>query len=207
MITVRDICSTCEHLWNEHREDAPVRFDSIPQLNGKPCGCCVRMAVKVRELNKRQLSEVTIKLNSDDMAEYEELLRLEEQLDSYQKLCNLRHQTSQKLKNYTSFRPVVEDTGKRNDMIEVGKVDKISVYLDEAYINLDGRALTPKQAIEIAQILMKAAECQTEYAVAAKDLDEQKNHLDAKYKDMISGLGLENPDLKSKDLAKQNGRG
>lgn len=63
-----------------------------------------------------------------------------------------------------------------------------------------GGRLTPKQAIDLAQLLMKAAECQTEYAKAAKELEDQKDKLNIKYKDMISGLGLENPDLKAKDL-------
>lgn len=54
-----------------------------------------------------------------------------------------------------------------------------------------GATLTSEQAIELGQILLKAAECQTEYAEAAKLLDEERIKLDARYKDMISGLGLD----------------
>lgn len=109
-------------------------------------------------------------------------------------------------------------------MIEVGKVvtqparainnfgshkeEAVSVMMTETEIRLriitqEGTyfaILSPQRAIEVAQILMKAAECQTEYAKAAKDLEAQKDKLNAKYKDMISGLGLENPDLKAQDL-------
>lgn len=167
MITVRDICSVCEHLWSEHREDAAIRFDSVvATLNGKPCSCCVRMAVKVRRLN-----EVSMSLNF----------------------------------TIPNFKKINKTSTLGTSMIEVGKVRNSTVYLDHESIALDGRTFTPKQAIELAQLLMKAAECQTEYAAAAKDLDEQKQQLDAKYKDMISGLGLENPDLQTKDFAKENG--
>lgn len=54
-----------------------------------------------------------------------------------------------------------------------------------------GMMLTSEQAIELGQILLKAAECQTEYAAAAALLDEERIKLDTRYKDMISGLGLD----------------
>lgn len=51
--------------------------------------------------------------------------------------------------------------------------------------------LTPEQAIELGQMLLKAAECQPEYAEADKTLDEERAKLNMRYKDTISGLGLE----------------
>jgi len=54
-----------------------------------------------------------------------------------------------------------------------------------------GKTLTPEQAIELGQILLKAAEVQTEYAESIKLLDEERAKLNARYKDMISGLGID----------------
>lgn len=52
----------------------------------------------------------------------------------------------------------------------------------------------PNKVIELAQVLMKAAESQQAYATAAKALAEQKMKLDDTFKDRISGLGLKQPD-------------
>ena len=54
-----------------------------------------------------------------------------------------------------------------------------------------GRALlTSEQAIELGQLLLKAAEIQPEYTEAVTKLDDERKLLDARYKDLISGLGL-----------------
>jgi hypothetical protein len=97
-------------------------------------------------------------------------------------------------------------------MIEVGKVvtregrnlrhtgnipeESVRVMMDEDEIYLstkDGMIRLPlPKAIELGQMVLKAAEAQVEYAAAAKELAAQKAKLDAKYKDLVSGLGLEN---------------
>lgn len=99
-------------------------------------------------------------------------------------------------------------------MINVGKIvmremhndkynnipeENISVGMDEGAIQLtlkaghdmNGMRLSPKQAIEVGQMLLKAAEVHPEYAVKAKQVREETEKLAVKYKDMISGLGLE----------------
>lgn len=52
----------------------------------------------------------------------------------------------------------------------------------------------PDKLIELAQVLMKAAESQADYAKANKALTEQMTKLDETFKDRISGLGLKEPD-------------
>lgn len=100
-------------------------------------------------------------------------------------------------------------------MIEVGKIvtrepitdsysscheENVTVGMDERSVVLIRSAergsrstvqLSSAQAIELGQLLLKAAECQPDYAEAAKELEAQKTALATKYKDMISGLGLE----------------
>lgn len=98
-------------------------------------------------------------------------------------------------------------------MIDVGKVvtrkmhndkynnipeENISVGMDEGAIQLTLRVehekamrLSRKQAIEVGQMLLKAAEVHPEYAAKAKQVREETEKLAIKYKDMISGLGLE----------------
>lgn len=51
--------------------------------------------------------------------------------------------------------------------------------------------LTAAQAIEFGQVLLKAAETQPEYAAEAARLREEQSKLAGKYKDMISGMGLD----------------
>ncbi|MBB3752534.1 hypothetical protein FHT44_005046 [Mycolicibacterium sp. BK634] len=95
-------------------------------------------------------------------------------------------------------------------MIEVGKVvtrayapgddwgsrsqpeKAFKVLIDTAGIHLSGEAgkLTPDQAVELGQLLLKAAEVQPEYAKAADALSEEAQKLQAKFKDMVSGIGL-----------------
>lgn len=76
----------------------------------------------------------------------------------------------------------------------------VAVYMTEGAILLkvndsikaDARvSLSPEQAIEIAQLLLKTAEVQPEYAERAKALREELANLGTKYKDQVSGLGLE----------------
>lgn len=50
MITVRDICPNCSHLWDEHDEDSPPVWPS----SGNACACCIRMGAKAREMNKAE---------------------------------------------------------------------------------------------------------------------------------------------------------
>lgn len=99
-------------------------------------------------------------------------------------------------------------------MIEVGKIvtrtanqtsydsvaeESISVAMGEFNIQLTASSwetfgfvhLTSQQAIELGQILLKAAEVQPEYAEESKRLSEETTKLGVRYKDMISGLGLE----------------
>lgn len=49
MITVRDICPQCSHLWDEHAVGRipKVEWRSVNDL----CGCCQRMATRAAELN------------------------------------------------------------------------------------------------------------------------------------------------------------
>lgn len=74
---------------------------------------------------------------------------------------------------------------------------RISEQAVELYINADkqrvsgGLSMTPEQAIELGQMLLKAAEVQSEYAAEATRLQAETEKLATKYKDMISGLGLE----------------
>ena len=158
-------------------------------------------------------------LSAEEKAEYTILYREKEKLEQQAHLRQLRHD----VKKLTEKQERYVNNDKEDDMIEVGKVviqagsttgskykaeESIRIIMDQHTIGLGHNGplvateLTSKQAVELAQLLMKAAECQTEYAVAAKELEEQKKRLDAKYKDMISGLGLENPDLQKKDLTK-----
>lgn len=68
MITARDICPDCSHLWDEHKIPVPVttqervtyrklRFWEIqPKVAGTvrvevPCGCCRRVAMEVDRRN------------------------------------------------------------------------------------------------------------------------------------------------------------
>lgn len=91
---------------------------------------------------------------------------------------------------------------------EFNREENVSVGMSESSISLrvnkdkpDGsRAsmysdppanLTPQQAIDLAQILLKAAEIQTEYAEASKKLREETEALQKRYKDLISGLGTD----------------
>jgi len=149
------------------------------------------MAVKVSELNR--LGAGTIRFH-----------------ELYQHIYGDEYSNPFKI----AFQPYNKSSAERTGMITVGEVktnygnsmskDSVSVNLDQSSIGIriksDSVYMSPEQAIELAQLLMKAAECQSEYAAAAKDLEEQKTRLDVKYKDMISGLGLENPDLQEKDL-------
>ena len=77
----------------------------------------------------------------------------------------------------------------REEYISV-KMDEDGIYLD---VNDDGPLVrVPHQkALDLGQMLLKAVEAQQEYAVAAKELNDQKAKLDARYRDLISGLGLE----------------
>lgn len=53
---------------------------------------------------------------------------------------------------------------------------------------------SPAMLVELAQVLMKAAESQAAYGEAHKALSEQMAKLDETFKDRISGLGLKEPD-------------
>lgn len=57
--------------------------------------------------------------------------------------------------------------------------------------HMSGMSLTSEQSIELGQLLLKAAECQPEYADSVKRLDEERVKLENRYKDMLSGLGLD----------------
>ena len=66
-----------------------------------------------------------------------------------------------------------------------------------------GKVMDPEKAIELAQLLMKAAESQTDYAKKRKALQEEMEMLDTAFKDRISGLGIEGieePGFKSAGL-------
>lgn len=79
--------------------------------------------------------------------------------------------------------------------------ESISIGMTEQYVMLSvqgdshrdsfSKPLTSAQAIELGQLLLKAAEMQPEYATEAAHLREEAAKLAIKYKDMISGLGLE----------------
>lgn len=87
-------------------------------------------------------------------------------------------------------------------------VEWIEIEMDEKGITLTGvevsrsgipsrtgiKILNPDVAIELAQVLMKAAESQVEYAAASNALAAQRAKLDDTFKDRISGLGLKQPD-------------
>jgi hypothetical protein len=61
VITARDICPQCSHLWDIHCEDAPGTIDvpsflwqapNVPaRIDTMPCKCCIRMGRRVKELN------------------------------------------------------------------------------------------------------------------------------------------------------------
>lgn len=99
-------------------------------------------------------------------------------------------------------------------MIEVGKIVTKAQYRGGGFgdgtpeesiqVTIDARSIdvslarqsgylsmTPAQAIELGQLLLKAAEVQPEYAVAAKALSEEETKLRARFKDMVSGIGLD----------------
>lgn len=105
-----------------------------------------------------------------------------------------------------------EPTHEGEDMIEVGKVvireavshqydstpeEAVTVSMNENGIMLSvsrkyGMAdMNPEQTLELGQILLKTAEVQPEYAEEANRLAEETKNLATKYRDMISGLGLE----------------
>lgn len=50
--------------------------------------------------------------------------------------------------------------------------------------------LTAEQALELGQVLLKAAEILPEYRDAINKITEERTKIEARYKDMISGLGL-----------------
>lgn len=45
VITARDVCPYCGHLWDGHDTDNPTITDL-------PCGCCVRVGERVNEVNR-----------------------------------------------------------------------------------------------------------------------------------------------------------
>jgi hypothetical protein len=51
--------------------------------------------------------------------------------------------------------------------------------------------MTPEQALELGQVLLKAAEILPEYRDAINKITEERTKVEARYKDMISGLGLD----------------
>lgn len=70
--------------------------------------------------------------------------------------------------------------------------------------------MEPEQAIELAQLLMKAAESQVEYAASRKELQDEMEKLDAEFKDRISGLGIdgvEEPEWSAKKKPPQPPKG
>lgn len=82
--------------------------------------------------------------------------------------------------------------------------EAIKIGMDEAWVSVTFKTaildpptaavnlrLTAEQAIEFGQILLKAAETQPKYAEEAKRLREEQSKLAGKYKDLISGMGLE----------------
>lgn len=81
---------------------------------------------------------------------------------------------------------------------EIESEENVSIRMSEQCISLNMSNktmncvdLTSEQAIELGQLLLKAAEVQAEYAAEAARLREETAKLGTKYKDMISGLGLE----------------
>ncbi|MBO0676752.1 hypothetical protein JRC04_04670 [Mycolicibacterium sp. S2-37] len=58
------------------------------------------------------------------------------------------------------------------------------------YPGHDKALLTADQAVELGQLLMKAAESHDEYAAKRKALEEESTQLDNEFKERISGLGV-----------------
>lgn len=71
------------------------------------------------------------------------------------------------------------------------RMDEKTIMLNMSSGSMNLMSLTPEQAIELGQLLLKAAEVQPEYAAEAARLNDERAKLAARYKDMISGLGLE----------------
>jgi hypothetical protein len=97
-----------------------------------------------------------------------------------------------KANNHTPFGPISEESvgvsmGENGISLDVSQHADVRALLHP----LSPTMLTAEQAIELGQMLLKAAECQSEYAEAVKLLNEEKAKLATKYKDMISGLGLD----------------
>ncbi len=109
----------------------------------------------------------------------------------------------------------------KGEVMEVGKIitkeayrssysrqeeQSISVDMSKSSITLRGNGgddggggsrqtpLTPEQALELGQFLLKAAELQPEYSAAHQRLADEGEKLDKRFKDMISGLGID-PDV------------
>lgn len=71
---------------------------------------------------------------------------------------------------------------------------RISMSVQGIYLQVnkgDLQKLTPEQALEVGQYLLKSAEIQSEYAEAITKIDEERKKVEASYKDMVSGLGLD----------------